>query len=108
MWLLTQLLTSYYRVGCVVLYVGQGRFHKSTTNTLDYAVNKANVTAETLRNISDYLSAAKKITVDSVILAPDIQKSIDDVETKLNSSATTLSSQTGDNKDNIQHGLDKM
>ncbi|XVF88257.1 hypothetical protein PTKIN_Ptkin19aG0035200 [Pterospermum kingtungense] len=94
--------------GCVVLYTGQGKFHKSTIDTLDYAVNKANVTAEKLRNVSDYLSAAKKITVDSVILAPDVQKNIDDIEMKINSSASTLSSQTGENKDNIQHGLDSM
>ncbi|XVE98448.1 hypothetical protein REPUB_Repub03eG0107500 [Reevesia pubescens] len=95
-------------VGCVVLYTGQGKFHASTTNILDYAVNKADVTAENLRNVSDYLSAAKKITVDSVILSPDVQKSIDDIEKKINSSASTLSSQTGKNKDNIQNGLDSM
>ncbi|XWS73014.1 hypothetical protein CRYUN_Cryun02cG0089600 [Craigia yunnanensis] len=95
-------------VGCVVLYTGQGKFHTSTTNTLDYAVNKADVTAENLRNVSDYLSAAKKISVDSVFLSPDVQKSIDDIEKKINSSASALSSQTGDNKDKIQHGLDGM
>ncbi|OMO65270.1 hypothetical protein CCACVL1_21567 [Corchorus capsularis] len=95
-------------IGCVVLYTGQGKFHSSTTNTLDYAVNKADVTAESLRNLSDYLSAAKKITVDSVVLSPDIQKSIDDIEKKINSAATLLSTKTGDNKDKIQHGLDSM
>ena len=91
-----------------MLYTGQGKFHGSTTNTLDYAVHKADVTAENLRNISDYLSAAKKISVDSVFLSPDVLKSIDDIEKKINSSASTLSSQTGDNKDKIQHGLDSM
>ncbi|XWS17054.1 hypothetical protein CRYUN_Cryun33cG0034900 [Craigia yunnanensis] len=95
-------------VGCVVLYTGQGKFHSSTTNTLDYAVHKADVTAENLKNVSDYLSAAKKISVDSVFLSPDVQKSIDDIEKKINSSAFTLSSQTGDNKDKIQRGLDSM
>ncbi|KAH1057395.1 hypothetical protein J1N35_035460 [Gossypium stocksii] len=95
-------------VGCIVLYIGQGKFHASTTNTLDYAVHKADVTAENLRNVSDYLSAAKTISVDSTILSPDIQKSIDDVDKKINASASTLSTQTGDNKDRIQHGLDRM
>ncbi|XP_022754178.1 uncharacterized protein LOC111302615 [Durio zibethinus] len=94
--------------GCVVLYTGQGKFHGSTINTLDYAVNKADATAENLRNVSDYLSAAKKITVNSVFLSPDVQKSIDDVVKKINSSASTLSTQTGNNKDKIQHGLDGM
>ncbi|TYH12378.1 hypothetical protein ES288_A06G062800v1 [Gossypium darwinii] len=95
-------------VGCIVLYIGQGKFHASTTNTLDYAVHKADVTAENLRNVSDYLSAAKTISVDSTILSPDIQKSIDDVDKKINASASTLSTQTGDNKDRIQHGLDRV
>ncbi|XVE71554.1 hypothetical protein DITRI_Ditri10aG0160500 [Diplodiscus trichospermus] len=95
-------------VGCVVLYTGQGKFHDSTTKTLDYAVSKADVTAENLRNVSDYLSAAKKISVDAVFLSPDVQKSIDDIEKKINSSATTLSSQTSKNKDKIQRGLDSM
>ncbi|MBA0553856.1 hypothetical protein Golob_012999, partial [Gossypium lobatum] len=94
--------------GCVVLYTGQGKFHGSTTDTLDYAVSKADLTAENLRNVSDYLSAAKKISVDSAILPSDVQKSIDDIDRKINSSASTLSHQTADNKEKIQHGLDRM
>ncbi|KAE8735425.1 PLATZ transcription factor family protein [Hibiscus syriacus] len=95
-------------VGSIVLYIGQGEFHASTTNTLNYVVHKADVTAENLRNVSDYLSAAKKISVDSTILSPDMQKSIDDVDNKINSSASTLSTKAADNKDKIQHGLDGM
>ncbi|GMI97633.1 hypothetical protein like AT2G12400 [Hibiscus trionum] len=95
-------------VGCIVLYTGQGKFHASTTNTLKYAVYKADVTAENLRNVSSYLAAAKKISVDSTILSPDIQRSIDDVDKKIDSSASTLSTKTADNKDRIQHGLDRM
>ncbi|KAK8595703.1 hypothetical protein V6N13_000399 [Hibiscus sabdariffa] len=95
-------------VGCVVLYTGQGKFHTTTTNTLKYAVYKADVTAENLRNVSSFLSAAKDISVDSSILSPDIQRSIDDVNKKINSSASTLSTKAADNKDKIQHGLDRM
>ncbi|TYJ22038.1 hypothetical protein E1A91_A08G102300v1 [Gossypium mustelinum] len=94
--------------GCVVLYTGQGKFHGCTTDTLDYAVSKADLTAENLRNVSDYLSAAKKISVDSAILPSDVQKGIDDIDRKINSSASTLSHQTADNKEKIQHGLDRM
>ncbi|KAE8705899.1 PLATZ transcription factor family protein [Hibiscus syriacus] len=86
--------------------IGQGEFHARTTNTLNYVVHKADVTAENLRNASDYLSAAKKISVDSTILSPDMQKSIADVENKISSSASTLSTKAADNKDRIQHGLD--
>ncbi|KAK8604793.1 hypothetical protein V6N13_082265 [Hibiscus sabdariffa] len=95
-------------VGCVVLYTGQGKFHGSTIDTLDYAVSKADLTAENLRNVSDYLSAAKKISVDAAILPADVQQSIDDIEKKITSSASTLSRQTADNKEKIQHALDRM
>ncbi|KAF7838801.1 transmembrane protein [Senna tora] len=94
--------------GCVVLYTGQGKFHTSTTNTLDYIVNQADFTAESLRNVSDYLDAAKKIGVDAVFLPADVQKNIDDVKTKINTSATTLSDKTAENSDKIQDGLDGM
>ncbi|KAK8655029.1 hypothetical protein V6N13_107621 [Hibiscus sabdariffa] len=94
--------------GCVVLYTGQGKFHGSTTATLDYAVSKADLTAENLRNVSDYLSAAQKISVDAAILPAEVQRSIDDIEKKINSSASTLSRHTADNKEKIQHGLDRM
>ncbi|KAK8683004.1 hypothetical protein V6N13_039080 [Hibiscus sabdariffa] len=95
-------------IGCAVLYTGQGKFHASTTNTLNYVVHQADVTAENLRNVSGYLSAAKEINVDSNILSPDIQKSIDEVDQKINSSASSLSTKAADNKDRIQHGLDSV
>ncbi|KAK8602093.1 hypothetical protein V6N13_058251 [Hibiscus sabdariffa] len=95
-------------VGSAVLYTGQGKFHASTTNTLNYVVHKADVTAENLRNVSGYLSAAKEINVDSNILSPDIKKSIDDVDQKINSSASTLSAKAADNKDRIQDGLNRV
>ncbi|CAI0415236.1 unnamed protein product, partial [Linum tenue] len=37
-------------IGCVVLYNAQGKFHKSTTKTLDYVVSQADSTIENLRN----------------------------------------------------------
>ncbi|CAN1801587.1 hypothetical protein LINPERHAP1_LOCUS23026 [Linum perenne] len=38
-------------VGCVVLYTGQGKFYSITSDTLDYVVSQADVTAESLRNV---------------------------------------------------------
>lgn len=96
------------RVGCIVLYTAQGKFHGSTSNTLKYVVSQADFTAENLRNVSDYLDAAKRIGVDAVFLPGDVQKNIDDVKTKINSSAVELSSKTGDNSRKIQDGLDGM
>ncbi|XP_060208836.1 uncharacterized protein LOC132636147 isoform X2 [Lycium barbarum] len=88
-------------VGCIILYIGQGKFHSSTVNTLDYVVHQANTTADRLRNVSGYLAAAKIIAVDQVLLPGSVQTDIDRIQTKINSSANTLSSKTEDNKDDI-------
>ncbi|PHU09002.1 hypothetical protein BC332_20862 [Capsicum chinense] len=88
-------------VGCIILYIGQGKFHSSTINTLDYVVHQANTTADSLRNISGYLAAAKLIAVDQVLLPGSVQTDIDRIQTKINSSANTLATKTEDNKDDI-------
>ncbi|CAK9134518.1 unnamed protein product [Ilex paraguariensis] len=95
-------------IGCVVLYTGQGKFHSSTVNTLEYVVHQANITAENLRNVSEYLAAAKQTGVDQVFLPSNVQTDIDEIQTKLTSSATTLSTRTADNKENIQHLIDSV
>ncbi|XP_027904056.1 uncharacterized protein LOC114163882 [Vigna unguiculata] len=95
-------------VGCVLLYTAQGKFHGSTINTLEYVVSQADFTAENLRNVSDYLDAAKKIGVDAVFLPADVQKEIDDIKTKINSSAVQLSSKTKDNSETIRDVIDAM
>lgn len=95
-------------VGCVVLYTGQGKFDKSTGNTLDYVVAQANKTVDDLRSVSDYLAAAQKIGVARFFLAPDIQTRIDAIQLKINSSATTLAAKTEENSDRIQDVLHKV
>ncbi|KAJ1436985.1 hypothetical protein SESBI_03821 [Sesbania bispinosa] len=92
--------------GCIVLYTAQGKFHGSTSNTLKYVVSQADFTAENLRNVSDYLDAAKKIGVDAVFLPTDVQQNIDDVKTKINSAAVELSTKTEDNSEKIKDGID--
>ncbi|KAI4344218.1 hypothetical protein L6164_011469 [Bauhinia variegata] len=94
--------------GCIVLYTGQGKFHTSTSDTLGYVVSQAYLTAETLRNVSGYLDAAKHIGVDAVFLPTDVQQKIDDVKMKINSAAVTLSTKTEANSKKIQHGIDQM
>lgn len=83
------------------MYIGQGKFHSSTINTLDYVVHQANTTADSLRNVSGYLAAAKLIAVDQVLLPGSVQTDIDRIQTKINSSANTLATKTEDNKDDI-------
>ncbi|XP_059454188.1 uncharacterized protein LOC132184534 [Corylus avellana] len=94
--------------GCIVLYTGQGNFHSSTTSTLEYVVNQADTIVENLRNVSGYLAAAKGVAVDSIFLPSDVRKNIDNIETKINSSASTLSQTTTDNSKSIQDGLDAV
>ncbi|KAG7945577.1 hypothetical protein I3843_15G159500 [Carya illinoinensis] len=94
--------------GCIVLYIGQGKFHSSTTYTLEYVVNQADTVSENLKNVSGYLDAAKGITVDSIFLPSDAKKNIDDIRTKINSSASTLSQKTSDNSKDIQDLLDSV
>jgi len=72
-------------------------------------VNQAYIVVENLRNIvSGYLAAAKGVTVNSIFLPSDVQKNIDNIETKINSSASTLSQTTSDNSKTIQNGLDAV
>jgi len=90
------------------LYTGQGKFHLSTSDTLNFVVNQADTTSESLRNVSDYLAMAKQTGVRSTFLPPSVQSNIDAVEGKINSSAATLSATTMKNSKNIQDGLDSM
>lgn len=89
-------------VGCVVLYTGQRKFHDSTTTTLDYVVNQAETTVEKLNNVSEYLSAAKQVGVDRVFLPSNVGTDIDEIQSKINTSATTLRVRTSDNSGNIK------
>ncbi|KAL8171145.1 hypothetical protein V2J09_022949 [Rumex salicifolius] len=95
-------------IGCVILYTGQSRFHNSTTKTLDYAISQADDTVWKLRNVSDYLSAAKQIGIDGISLPSNVQTDIDEIETKINSSASMLSDKAVDNAGNIQDVLDSV
>lgn len=101
-------VVDFVRAGCIVLYTAQGKFHGSTSNTLKYVVSQADFTAENLRNVSDYLNAAKNIGVDAVFLPSDVQKNIDDVKTKVNEASDTLSTKTQDNSEKIKEGIDGM
>lgn len=91
-----------------MLYTGQGKFHKSTTSTLEYVVNQADTTVDKLRTVSTYLAAAKLIAVDQVFLPSNVQTDIDQIETKINSSASTLADRTMDNSDDIKDLLDSV
>jgi len=96
------------RIGCAVLYIGQGSFHSSTTTTLQYVVYQADSAVDKLRNVSDYLAQAKLVGIDRVFLPANVQTDIDAAETDINASAGTISDKTKENSDNIQDLLDSV
>ncbi|KAK8550548.1 hypothetical protein V6N12_039250 [Hibiscus sabdariffa] len=95
-------------LGCIVLYVGQERFHSSTTKTLQYVVNQADMTVRKLKDVSDSLATAKQVGVDKVFLPSNVQTDIDEIGTKINSSAGALADKTVDNSDDIRDLLDSV
>lgn len=97
-----------FSIGCVVLYSGQGKFHSSIVNTLGYVVDQADATAENLQNVSDYLSAAKQIAVDQVLLPSNVQSDIDQIQAKISSSASTLANETQDNSEDIKNVIESV
>ncbi|KAL5988125.1 hypothetical protein ACLOJK_035888 [Asimina triloba] len=85
-----------------------GKFHGSTTDTLEYVVHQANLTVDNLRNFSNNLAAAKAVGVNRVFMPAAVQTDIDQIQRKLNSSSNELSSRTLDNSHNIQDVLDDV
>ncbi|XP_051151683.1 uncharacterized protein LOC127265750 isoform X2 [Andrographis paniculata] len=95
-------------IGCVVLYTGQGKYHSSTINTLEYVVQQADATSESLNNVSGYLSSARQINVDQMFLPSNVQTDIDQIQNKINSSASTLSSKTEGNSKKIKSLIESV
>lgn len=75
---------------------------------MDYIVNQADFTVGRLKNVSDNLAAAKQIGVDKVFLPSNVQTDIDQIETEINSSASTLSGKVAENADDIRDLLDSV
>ncbi|VAH53312.1 unnamed protein product [Triticum turgidum subsp. durum] len=106
--ILLVILTIATIVGCLLLNIGQMAFHTSTTNTVDYVVGQGNLTVDNLRNFAGSLAAAKNIGVDQIFLPVEVQRKIDVVEEKLNSSANEFSARIVLNSDKIKNVVDLM
>ncbi|PIN09545.1 hypothetical protein CDL12_17876 [Handroanthus impetiginosus] len=94
-------------IGAIVLYAGQGKFHDSTRSTLEHVVDQADSTVENLKNVSNYLTAAKKVQVGQNSLPQNVQND-DKINNLITSAADTLESVTKNNKDDIFHYLDDV
>lgn len=87
------------------MYTGQGKFHASTTDTLEYVVSQSNDTVYNLKNVSSILSKAKDIEVDQVSLPSNVKSDIDIVYKMINDAASSLQFETRKNENDIKHVL---
>lgn len=94
--------------GSILLYVGQDKFHRNISHTLDYVVYQSEFTVQNLRNVSQYLDLAKTTGVDQVFLPVSEQQKIDDLNRKLNREANDLESKTKDNSRTIKNVLENV
>lgn len=92
----------FFRTGCILLSVGQAKFHDEVLHTLKYVVNQSDYTVQTLKNVTEYLSLAKTIEVAQIILPSDVMDHIDKLNVDLNSAADVLSEKTTDNSVKIR------
>ncbi|KAI5401269.1 uncharacterized protein LOC127093973 [Lathyrus oleraceus] len=88
--------------GCILLSVGQNKFHGEALDTLHFFVNQSDYAVQTLRNVTEYLSLAKTINVNQIILPSDILDDIDKLNVDLNTAADTLSEKTHENSVKIR------
>ncbi|PON47046.1 Transmembrane protein [Trema orientale] len=90
------------RIGCILLSVGQDEFHGEVLHTINYVVNQSDYTVQILRNVTQYLSLAKNISVAQIFLPSDIMDDIDKMNVNLNAAADTLTDKTRENSVKIK------
>ncbi|XVF02806.1 hypothetical protein REPUB_Repub04eG0205800 [Reevesia pubescens] len=89
--------TSAAATGCILLSIGQDEFHDEVLHTLKFVVNQSDYTVQILKNVTQYLSLAKTISVAQVFLPSDVMTDIDKLNIDLNTAADTLTEKTSEN-----------
>ncbi|XP_027921708.1 uncharacterized protein LOC114179536 [Vigna unguiculata] len=93
--------------GCAQLYTGQGKIDGSTSETLDYVLNRAQLVAENLNTISTYFDSAKHIVSEPPLpLDIDLGPNLDDIKFKIDRAADTLSNKVTANSKIIRKVID--
>ncbi|WOK98662.1 hypothetical protein Cni_G07374 [Canna indica] len=95
-------------IGCILLSVGQDEFHGEVLDTLGFVVNQSEFTVEVLRNVTDFLSLAKTISVDQLYLPLDVQNKVDKLNVDLNDAANTLSGETTKSSGKVKRVFDDI
>lgn len=71
-------------------------------------MNQSDFTVEVLRNVTEFLSLAKTISVDQLYLPLDIQNKVDKLNVDLNNVANTLSGETAKSSGKIRRVFGDM
>ncbi|KAG6532608.1 uncharacterized protein LOC121970451 [Zingiber officinale] len=95
-------------IGCVLLSVGQDEFHGEVMDTLNFVVNQSDFTVDIIRNVTDFLSLAKSISVDQLYLPYDVQNKIGKLNVDLNDAAHTLSGETAESSAKVRRVFDNI
>ncbi|TVU00067.1 hypothetical protein EJB05_54560 [Eragrostis curvula] len=101
-------VTAAAAVGCAVLYDGQGRFHGSTTATLDYVVGQSGDTVNNLRTFTGFLQTAKAAGVGPFTLPDKVKGTIDEVVGKVSVASNELAARTASNAAKIRSALETV
>lgn len=88
--------------------MGQVKFHGEGMRTLNYVVNQSEYTVATLRNVTEYLSIAKTVSVAQIFLPSDVKDDIDRLNVDLDSAADTLEIKTNENSSKIRNVFSKV
>ncbi|XP_028555278.1 uncharacterized protein LOC110092209 isoform X3 [Dendrobium catenatum] len=103
--LLLLLFTCAASIGCILLSVGQDEFHDEVFNTLTFVVQQSDFIVQILRNVTDYLSLAKTISVDEFYISSDVQNRINKLDVDLRSAAFIILEKTTENSEKITRAM---
>lgn len=106
--ILLLLFTVAAATGCILLSVGQDKFHGEALDTLHFFVNQSDYAVQTLRNVTEYLSLAKTINVTRILLPSNVMDDIDKLNVDLNAAADTLSETTNENSVRIKRVFNEV
>lgn len=94
--------------GCVFVYTGQQKFHDELSDTLDYVVQESEIVVKQLRNISTVLVETQTIDVLNFALPDSDMAKVRQLNAQLAVDANHLETETNENAQKIQNGLNNV
>ena len=98
----------FHSIGSILLCIGQNNFYHESLDTLKYVVNQSDYIVDTLKNVTEYLSLAKTISVAQVFLPSDVMDDIDELNVDLNTAADTVADKMSINSHKIRKDFTAM